>query len=419
MSLIQSAFEEADQSGPVGLAAYENDDFAHATARASQLICLAVYLGGDDEQIEMIAPFASHLEVPRPRPATKTTLRYSLEWLEAMSLGLKRLGGTEGNSELGVFEIELVSANRDVPGRDVNRLWQNIDSFRSSRAAFALLYGSLRDHSESVRVAAASALHALHPMRNSQVVTVLSAGLESQSALIVEMAQSALADSGLWSPPRQPNGGGPEQESAIATEAIDSASVIIHGTFAALADDKHRWYDPSAALPVRILRESSSDLYVGMDYFRWTGGYTEDTRRAGTDKLLRWCKKHGVRQLSTVYAHSHGGNVVLDAIAQGLKVELLVLLHVPILKRDPRVWALIERSVDRVLDLRTPLDWVVILDGLRTGSRNGFSGELTCVEQPRPPVTQFTAVSHTRYTKDNVWASLGLTSYVLTERSLI
>jgi hypothetical protein len=390
-----------------------------ATVRTSQILCIAVFLSGDEEQIELVKPVAESLGVPQPRPATVSSRATPLNTLLRRALGEyahNPISDKNSDRDLLVKEVTDVSV---VAESHSERLWRNIRAFGSSQSAFSYLYHSLDDPSESVRVAAACALENLHPKPNARVDQVLAEGLRSGNLLVREMAKVAHGAT-----PDSSEDLFPDVNEEVVGLAKDNAedrthSLLVHGTWSRLSASEERWYVPGAELPLHILKEASPDLYLDRDYFRWSSGYSDGARTTGAAKLLRWCQKHAIETLDTVYAHSHGGNVVLEAMSMGLKVNLLVLLHVPILKRGANEWSAIQENVGWVLDLRTPLDWVVIVDGLRTGSTNAFRGELNCVDTPSLPINQKTMISHTRYTKHGVWKSLDLASDVREGRSLV
>jgi hypothetical protein len=203
------------------------------------------------------------------------------------------------------------------------------------------------------------------------------------------------------------------------SKALGAVSLLVHGSFPRHGEPKNNWNVPGAPFAAHIKAMASPELHLADDYFRWSGGYGDGARRSGGQDLLAWCKRRGLTELDTVYAYGHGGNVVLDAIESGLRVKLLVLLHVPVLPNDPAYWATIESRVGRVFDLRTDLDWVVLLDGLRTQSRNGFTTELTNVRRLSPSAPAHARVSHSRYVTDSVWKSLDLAGEVTLERALV
>jgi hypothetical protein len=306
----------------------------------------------------------------------------------------------------------------------VDRLFENIRWHRSSRSAFALLYLCLQSGHERVRTASAAALSLLHPMSRKYLFPSLEEATKSTDPVVSEIALAAggQVDETQSSEASEAAAEGTQQALPLALEdtspARQKVSIVVHGTFARIVPNG--WHRPSADLPVRIRNECTPDLYEESDFFRWSGGYSPEQRSVGAKRLIAWCRKRGFTELDTVYAHSHGGNVVLNALELGaIKVNLLVLLHMPVLDREPQDWEAIESNVGWIFDLRTPYDWIVSVDGLRNSSRNRFSGQLRCVSLAAGSLLQGSAFSHSHYVKDKTWELHELTNDVAFERGEI
>jgi hypothetical protein len=261
---------------------------------------------------------------------------------------------------------------------------------------------------------AASVLAITHPNRDRVVEAALQAALDEPNGYAPVFARIAVAENfDVRVPTSARLASGPEDPHA------QPLSVVVHGTFARLAIPDRRWYLPNAKLPSHIRGTCTPDLYLGTNYFRWSGEYTPKGRTCATDDLLKWCDIRSRRQLDTVFAHSHGGNVILDAIQRGLSVELLVLLHTPVLERTDDEWAAIQQRVGRILDLRNSLDWVVALDKVRNFSHNRLPAQLSNSRRLTPSVPEHLRFSHNRFIKQKTWAKLRLHEEVAYERSLI
>ena len=110
-------------------------------------------------------------------------------------------------------------------------------------------------------------------------------------------------------------------------------TVIVHGTWAAGQD---WWRDPAGAPPKsdslwEFLRVGGAVGLVGApDEFAWSGGNSDYDRRQGAADFVIWWQGLGQPELDVV-AHSHGGNVVMLALAKepALKVRRFVLLGTP------------------------------------------------------------------------------------------
>ncbi|MDB6427715.1 hypothetical protein [Curtobacterium sp. 20TX0008] len=438
--------------------------------RATQLLIMGVALAtratrrdlDDDPREERLKGILDEGDplvsaTPLPGPLTEEASTRSLDWLRRAALGrpLRRAGGTgparKTSVELNEGDelpfIAQLADRRTIDHDDAERLLLNIDKRSSARAAIALLTESLRDPAEEVRAVAAAILQMLGRTQDAVVLQTLAETVDSANDSVLNLLQyvgdtmtdsrgldasqdgtnkAALTQPTAAMPDTTDDTGGPDDERTEAVGARESddeeldkqedgdrtTSIMVHGTFARLTTDTRRWYDPHSDFSGHVRGGASDNLFAGRDYVRWSGHLTDQARSDGTHKLLRWCERRSIEQLDTVYAHSHGGNVVLDAIEAGLKAKLLVLLHVPVIDRTEQSWATIEQNVGRILDLRTARDWVVTADRLwrahnkATPSRN-YMPDRPWIENPRGPVFAL-EVSHVRYVQLDTWESLRL-----------
>lgn len=363
---------------------------------------------------------------PLPRPLTAEAQTRSLDWLRQAALGLLPRP-VSSESQYGLVADQTPQENilprsvGEVPYKfevppTANRLLSNIASFSSARSAVTLLSESLRDADELVRTVAAAVLHSLGRTDDETVQVILRTSRRSGDATVSaigsvisgtytgsdEVADDVDSDhDDVAYDDNEPPGPG-------ADDDLRSCSVMLHGTFARLTSAQKRWYAPSSPLSKHVRSHASRNLYAGQDYPRWTAGFSDAARAQGTADLLKWCASHGLNAFDTVYAHSHGGNVVLDAIEQGLRVKLLVLLHVPVIERSTSTWSTIEQNVGRVLDLRTGRDLVVAADRLHR-KVNGLPlsenrlPQLPWVHQPRRSVAHLFDTSHRRFIQLKTW----------------
>lgn len=192
-------------------------------------------------------------------------------------------------------------------------------------------------------------------------------------------------------------------DSALAI--ADQRSILVNGTFSGYASRKD-WFWPTSDLGNHIRADVTPDLYADTaSFYRWGGDYSDEGRDAAAAQLAQWMAKRKFASLHTVYAHSHGGNVMLDYVAAGGEIELLVLLHSPIINRDADEWRRIASNVARVVVLSTKLDCVVWLD--RMSRSDEFRQPLEAVLGQKA-VTLSGAVnqawlSHTHFTKVRTW----------------
>lgn len=111
-------------------------------------------------------------------------------------------------------------------------------------------------------------------------------------------------------------------------------TVIVHGTW---ASDTDWWRDP-AGLPATpadslwayLARLGVSNLVGHPDEFSWSGKNSDAARAVGAQQFVQWWQALGSPDLNVV-AHSHGGNVVMRALAlhPAMSVRRLVLLGTP------------------------------------------------------------------------------------------
>lgn len=439
-----------------GLEAFGGDTPSHVNSQVTQLLCMArglLHYESDWNEPEDLYADAYDLGVPLPRQATKTSLSLSLSTLTRLALSSRQEGqnSPETSDELyvseafqGYVETRTVSTEesfyRDRELDDptifgaatsidiIERLYSNIFQYSSSRSGFALLNISMTSSHERVRTASAAALFHLHKRSEHRVRPVLEEALESSDEIVRLMAETSFEPRPEYEYPTQQDPSKEFEEKDENKRRIlganndedDSVSVVLHGTFARLSETG--WYKPTADLPRRIRKICSKDLYHKNDYFRWSGQYSKRERTAAAAQLVEWCRAKGIKELETVYAHSHGGNVIMEAIECGdIRVRLLVLLHVPILPRNAERWKRIENRTAWIIDLRNPFDWVVWVDILRNRGLNGFGNKVRCVSRMAGPLMSrgYVTNSHGYYLDDKTWDSYDLADEILYERAMI
>ena len=106
---------------------------------------------------------------------------------------------------------------------------------------------------------------------------------------------------------------------------MKSITILIHGTSAAHT----AWWRPNGTL-ANYVNNVVHDVYPFSDYFRWSGRNNDQARRYAARALLKWIAVHLAPDGHLrIIAHSHGGNVALQATQLGLKVQRLILLGTP------------------------------------------------------------------------------------------
>jgi hypothetical protein len=224
-----------------------------------------------------------------------------------------------------------------------------------------------------------------------------------------------------------------EEDVAAAMPSLDQArrhrsdetvSLGVHGTFAHYATERS---------PGPLSTFSPFYEYLGVSHapdlfrdhhhsFQWGGRYSRDSRMEGAERLIEWVGAYvpsgGPR---VVFAHSHGGNVALSAAAGGLRIDRLILLSTPAIRRCDDEWRAIGANVGRIAAYRTRLDKVILIDQI--ASRVGWGGEqrevsdgldfpsIAPIFQPQPRGL----LKHSSWLTEKVWRSRGIHGSVLRE----
>jgi hypothetical protein len=116
------------------------------------------------------------------------------------------------------------------------------------------------------------------------------------------------------------------------------AIALVHGTFAPGAP----WTQPGSAL--RRLWPATPERPVTFDAPQWSGDNSHEARVTAAAELASHLRK---RPAQLVIAHSHGGNVALNALASNAdsRTRALVCLNTPFLHCQPRslvpLWAVL------------------------------------------------------------------------------
>ena len=345
----------------VGEEAFRSRSRGASESRTAQLQCMTLFAAGEAEQAASIAADAEVIGTPgveAPDFDSNSVLleSYALDYYTSAALNTK--GGKS-------------SWQPGAPSTATDRIAmrRRIEEGGGWLELAYLLNLSMTGPSHLERVASAQALDALSRGRNWRAREVLANAESTQSSVIAAIAATSWPARTAPPAPKAPGGPPPSWDPyPFGEKSRIARSVALHGTWARVAPE--RWYAPGHPLHSHIAAESSTNLYVRDDYPRWSGGYTADARRAGAEGLQRWVvdRKELILGIDTIYAHSHGGNVALSAAAMGLKIELLVLLHVPPRWRPDAEWQAIQNNVNRVLVYRTKLDAVVLADMIRAAA---------------------------------------------------
>jgi len=134
-------------------------------------------------------------------------------------------------------------------------------------------------------------------------------------------------------------------------ENLESFSLLVHGTFAF----PEKWWFPGGDFHDYVKQEIRSNVYDAKDTFWWSGRYKARDRAVGAERLAGWVEAKGAARLDTVFAHSYGGAVALQATQWGLEMETAVLLSTPVDNYEVE-W----RNIGRAVSLRIHCDLVLL-----------------------------------------------------------
>jgi pimeloyl-ACP methyl ester carboxylesterase len=375
-------------------------------SQAAQLVAMGMRLNGPEDAIEEMMAEGAPLSVPEtPRsPWGEQQVGWSqlaeiVANLPIPDIGFEWYGGEERSFSFRRQRPEIERFVYREFGADLWRMCSHRDA--GAVAALRLMAASLYSESEIVRVSGATALSPLLSDPGPLLESVLVDGLLSDSTTVRTMAAHALAARDSEHPAlTEPDDDRPGDPEPTRT------SITIHGTFARFGS---AWWKPGHEFHHYLRSRCSPDLYGGTDHYRWDGRYDEACREAGAKDLAGWCHNHHVEELDTVYAHSHGGNVALNAAQdESVKTKLLILISTPARSRSEHEWNRILSNVRRVVSLRSRFDLVILGDR----SRLRFDAH---VRQLLPPGLWF---SHGALLKTKTWDRYDLPNEIAYERGL-
>ncbi|WP_146081197.1 hypothetical protein [Pseudoclavibacter sp. AY1H1] len=292
----------------------------------------------------------------------------------------------------------------------VSSAWNRVLESEDALSAMAFISAHLWSPDENLRAVATAALSKIQPTATFLESTA-NVFAQSDDPDLRALGQVARRNLGLdriarpSSPTSQLTQNGP----------LRPPSVLIGGTRSGDAGPES-WFWPTNPTAKQIQSSVASDLYTSTSSsFTWGGAYSQSGRVAAASQLSKWVTKRDFNGLHRAFAHSHGGNIALDYLANGGRVELLVLLHTPVHARQKADWKTIRNNVGMVLVLSSTLDFVVWLDRAATAPRSHSSllrplesvlGDKASTYTPKP------WFSHSHYTAASSWGSPELTHFV-------
>ncbi|MGW7329702.1 hypothetical protein ACWGIU_14130 [Streptomyces sp. NPDC054840] len=338
--------------------------------------------------------------------------------------------------------IQSEITNQITPAPD--RWWEpDRDLSEWAQEMMRRLHGVAREGSSNHRAAAAATLLHLGQLSQHQIVRVVSAALLSQRKTMLwwptiealadgctsgsETIQQIAIEALIRVAPRHPVLKDlPQDNEPNNGNDVAWTSIIVPGTWTRFK--RPSWWRPGEPLFRYLQSEPGADeptdgtlsavgedLYDRDDHYRWTGGYTVEDRIAAARDLAHWAGKHSAPSFKKVIAHSHGGNVALNASAfNDLSIDMLVMLHTPPHQRSQEEWRIIGERIKRIVAMRPKFDFVVMLDRCWTGlHRTPVTGNFPSerVRTLKVPVW----FGHTALTDPDVWRQHGLAGEVAAE----
>jgi Alpha/beta hydrolase family len=232
-------------------------------------------------------------------------------------------------------------------------LWRSLTDSRRQDEAVAWLRMLMADREPTAAAAAAVALARWQKPREETGIAVPAAldcakevlpeYAESRNPDALMIAQAALGTGDDTTYARLPVSG--------PSPTSPTTSLLVPGTGAWVKS----WYMVNGDFHTYIQKEVRQDLFSGYHAFQWSGKYRKKDRDVAAERLAGWVRDVVGHGLNTLFAHSYGGIIALNATTHGLVVDDLVLLSVPA-ESVPVEW----RNIRRTVSLRIHMDLVLL-----------------------------------------------------------
>ncbi|WP_339713479.1 hypothetical protein [uncultured Sneathiella sp.] len=257
---------------------------------------------------------------------------------------------------------DYISGNFDQYAEKRNKILSELIQalYRDPTAELAcdIILLALGHASELVRTAAAVSFLDVFDNISLGMRQLLSILMSNANNMAVEIAETALrkfanvASVRFGPPPNAPD--------APINDVAGTSSLIVHGSHFAFVGGKiGNWWRSGGDFHTYLKANHRPNLYSLPDAYTWSGGYSDHARNLAAIELNQWVANRGISNLD-IYAHSHGGSVVMWATHLGLKVNNLFLLSCPVHKSH----YLPEFSrVGQITSYQVKLDWVILADG--------------------------------------------------------
>jgi hypothetical protein len=382
-----------------GAAAFASTTPSAIASRAAQYLGMSSYAFGDAGLARAIQDDADLLLVPHVQAATSNLEQWfeqdALD--ELTSVALRHHGNRAWD---GSYDPDAAAA-----------LWQELDTTHQPTTLLALLNVAQRSEHELEATSASGSLGVITRGAAGESFDRESLWITSRDPL-THAVGAALAG---WSRPSDS-----AHETPTERAVAGPTSTPIHGTWGLVTDTG--WHKPGSPLHSHLRSTVTANLYDEDTYYFWSGEYSSQARADGARDLVTWRDVVSATSwLDTVYAHSHGGNVALDALAAGQRIKMLVLLHTPAIHRSDEEWETIRRNVGGVIAMRTRMDLVVLGDSLRSAqNRVKFDPR----KLPHFPVVghwkhKDAWLSHSHFISVDNWRDEDLSDIVRTRYALI
>jgi pimeloyl-ACP methyl ester carboxylesterase len=246
--------------------------------------------------------------------------------------------------------IATSSDSYDLQRAERVDLWRVVSAEARQSDAIAWLRRVMTDQEPTAAAAAAAALARWQRRQDIPVPT----SLECAHEVLTQYASSDAADAATIA--QAALGSENDVQQQILTDKKSAAeghslSIIVHGT----AAWSKSWWLTGGDFHTYILQEVRPDLFSGYNAYQWSGAYNKRTRGIASERLAGWAEDTIGDRLNTVFAHSYGGVIALNATTHGLFIRDLVLLSTP--AEDVRVeW----RNIERAVSLRIHMDIVLL-----------------------------------------------------------
>lgn len=354
-----------------GAQAFQSTDDASILSQAAILLGLGTRLRGDDQdsppQFAALATEPAPERLPKndmaelnlpPLPIARgrvdaQLIRVGIEARHALRQGAMHAG------------IDAATTTATIQPDAANRLYNQ----PTPLAAAELMEISLNHPHELIRVSAATAYFD-RTSEPDRLIAILKTGTHSTDDLTRSVASTALAHIA------------PESDELkelvtrkgdnTAAGAASHTTVLIAGTWALNSP----WWKPGVpgnfqAYLTNLLPPlprtppispgaAWSAPYAAVDYYSWSGGYSDAARALGATDLVKWVNSHAAQGLDLI-THSHGGNVAMLATQPGMAMtsKEMVLLSCPV--HFPK-YAPDFSLVRKIVSVRVHLDLVILAD---------------------------------------------------------